>query len=98
MSWVRLGKILGVVAAVVVVFIITISDSPLRAPVIAVAALAVLVAAGNWLNDWFGIKRKSPEFGSEKDFQLIQALNQLKGKPVQVSKTQTERKEETKEE
>ncbi len=62
MSWVRLGKILGVVAAVVVVFIITISDSPLRAPVIAVAALAVLVAAGNWLNDWFGIKRKSPEF------------------------------------
>ena len=62
MSWVRLGKILGVVAAVVVVFIITISDSPLRAPVIAVAALAVLVAAGNWLNDWCGIKRKSPEF------------------------------------
>ena len=62
MSWVRLGKILGVLAAVIVLFIITISDSPLRAPVIAVAALVVLVAAGNWLNDWFGIKRKSPEF------------------------------------
>ena len=62
MSWVRLGKILGVVATAVVLFIITVSDSPLRAPVIAVFALAVLVAAGNWLNDWFGIKRKSPEF------------------------------------
>ena len=62
MSWVRVGKVLGVLAALVVLFITTISDSPLRAPVIAVVALAVLVAAGNWLNDWFGIKRKSPEF------------------------------------
>jgi carboxyl-terminal processing protease len=42
--------------------------------------------------------RKSPEFGSEKDFQLIQALNQLKGQPVMVSKTMVERKEEKKEE
>jgi len=40
--------------------------------------------------------RKLPEFGSEKDFQLIQALNQLKGQPVLVSKTQTERKDEPK--
>ncbi|MEI8404048.1 MAG: hypothetical protein WCG96_02065 [Actinomycetes bacterium] len=62
MSWVRVGKVLGVLVALIVLFIITISDSPLRAPVIAVVALAVLVAAGNWLNDWFGIKRKSPEF------------------------------------
>ncbi len=41
--------------------------------------------------------RKLPEFGSEKDFQLTQALNKLKGLPVLVSKTQTERKEEQKE-
>jgi len=41
--------------------------------------------------------RKLPEFGSDKDFQLIQALNQLKGQPVMVSKTQTERKEAPKE-
>ena len=40
--------------------------------------------------------RKLPEFGSDKDFQLIQAVNQLKGQPVLVSKTQTERKEEPK--
>lgn len=40
---------------------------------------------------------KPPEFGSAKDFQLMQALNQLKGKPVLVSKTQVERKAETKE-
>jgi len=40
--------------------------------------------------------RRPPEFGSDKDFQLIQALNQLKGQPVLVSKTQVERKEEVK--
>jgi carboxyl-terminal processing protease len=38
-------------------------------------------------------QRLSPEFGSDKDFQLQQALNQLKGQPVQISKTQTERSE-----
>ena len=43
--------------------------------------------------------RKVPEFGSDKDFPLIQALNQLKGQTVVVSKTQTiiENKEEKKE-
>jgi carboxyl-terminal processing protease len=41
-------------------------------------------------------QRLIPEFGSEKDFQLQQALNQLKGRPVLVSKTQTERSEEKK--
>jgi carboxyl-terminal processing protease len=41
--------------------------------------------------------RRLPEFGTDKDFQLLQAINQLKGKPVLVSKTQVERKEETKE-
>lgn len=35
-----------------------------------------------------------PEFGSLEDFPLQQALNQLKGKPVAVSKTQVERKAE----
>ncbi len=35
-----------------------------------------------------------PEFGSPEDFQLQQALNRLKGKPVLVSKTMTERKPE----
>jgi carboxyl-terminal processing protease len=39
-------------------------------------------------------ERKVPEFGSDKDFQLIQALNQLKGRPVMISKTMIERKEE----
>ncbi len=43
-------------------------------------------------------ERKAPEFGTEKDFQLQQALNKLKGVPVLVSKTLTERKEEKKEE
>jgi carboxyl-terminal processing protease len=42
-------------------------------------------------------ERKLPEFGTDKDFQLTQALNQLKGRPVLVSKTLTERKEEKKE-
>jgi carboxyl-terminal processing protease len=39
-------------------------------------------------------ERRPPEFGSDKDFQLAQALNQLKGHPVLISKTQVERKEE----
>ncbi|MBN9410095.1 MAG: S41 family peptidase [Burkholderiales bacterium] len=33
-------------------------------------------------------ERKVPEFGSDTDFQLAQAINQLKGRPVLVSKTQ----------
>jgi carboxyl-terminal processing protease len=37
-----------------------------------------------------------PEFGSAEDFQLLQALNQLKGKPVAVSKAVVERKAEAK--
>ena len=32
-------------------------------------------------------QRRLPELGSDKDFPLIQALNQLKGRPVIVSKT-----------
>ena len=35
-----------------------------------------------------------PEFGSAEDFQLTQALNRLKGRPVLVSKTSFERKAE----
>jgi carboxyl-terminal processing protease len=42
-------------------------------------------------------ERKMPEFGTDKDFQLVQALNQLKGRPVLYSKTMVERKEEKKE-
>lgn len=43
-------------------------------------------------------ERKMPEFGTDKDFQLVQALNQLKGRPVLISKTQVvERKDEKKE-
>ena len=35
-----------------------------------------------------------PEFGTTEDFQLAQALNRLKGRPVLVSKTMSERKAE----
>ena len=41
--------------------------------------------------------RRVPEFGSDKDFQLSQAINKLKGRAVLVSKTIVERKEEVKE-
>ena len=43
------------------------------------------------------VERKVPEFGTDKDFQLVQAINQLKGRPVLISKTMVERKEEKKE-
>lgn len=42
-------------------------------------------------------QRLVPEFGSDKDFQVQQALNQLKGRPVLVSKSQTVRPDEKKE-
>ncbi len=42
-------------------------------------------------------ERRLPDFGSEQDFPLQQALNQLRGAPVVASKTQTERPEEKKE-
>jgi len=44
-------------------------------------------------------RNKVPEFGAKDDFPLIQALHQLKGQPVLVSKTQIveQRKEENKE-
>ncbi len=41
--------------------------------------------------------RRMPEYGSDKDFPLIQAINKLKGRPVMISKTLTERKDEPKE-
>ena len=43
------------------------------------------------------VDRKMPEFGSDKDFPLVQAINKLKGRPVMVSKTLAKRKEEPKE-
>ena len=42
-------------------------------------------------------ERKAPEFGTDKDFQLAQAIKQLKGQPVLVSKTLVERKPDAKE-
>jgi len=42
-------------------------------------------------------ERRLPELGSDKDFPLAQALNQLKGLPVLASKTLVERNEEKKE-
>jgi len=41
-------------------------------------------------------QRRPPEYGSDKDFPLLQALAKLKGQPVKVSKTLVERKEEPK--
>ncbi len=41
-------------------------------------------------------ERRLPEFGSDKDFQLQQALNQLKGQPVKASTTVAERKSDSK--
>ncbi len=42
-------------------------------------------------------ERRPPEFGSDKDFQLAQAISRLKGGPVLVSKTLVERPQEKKE-
>ncbi|HEY1092929.1 MAG TPA: S41 family peptidase [Burkholderiaceae bacterium] len=43
-----------------------------------------------------GAPKPLPEFGSAEDFPLLQALHKLKGQPVLVSRTATERKAEAK--
>jgi carboxyl-terminal processing protease len=43
-------------------------------------------------------QRRPPELGSDKDFRLIQAINQLKGRPVIVSKTAVIENKEAKKE
>ena len=40
-------------------------------------------------------KRKPLEYGGKDDFQLVQALNQLKGLPVQISKIKPEIRSES---
>ncbi len=56
-------------------------------------ALRKLEEANNPANkDKDKAQPRLPEFGASEDFQLQQALNRLKGKPVLVSKTQVERK------
>ncbi|PVE06816.1 S41 family peptidase [Limnohabitans sp. Rim28] len=42
-------------------------------------------------------ERRLPEFGSDQDFQLAQAIRQLKGQPVKASTTLAERKADKKE-
>ena len=42
-------------------------------------------------------ERRLPEFGSDKDFPLLQAINKLKGRPLMVSRTLSQRTEEGKE-
>lgn len=39
-------------------------------------------------------RRRLPEYGSKEDFQLMQAINQLKGKPVMAAASLAERKAE----
>jgi len=62
------------------------------------AALRVREAARKKLEEETAKKaelpKPLPEFGTTEDFQLVQALNRLKGKPVLVSKTAVERKAE----
>jgi len=62
MTWIRLGKILGILAALVIVVVVALGNSPLRAPLIAIGALALLVGGGNYLNHYLGVNRKAQEF------------------------------------
>ena len=62
MTWTRVGIVGGVLVLALVIFLVVLGSTALRAPLIALVALAVLVAGGNWLNDWMGIKRTPQEF------------------------------------
>jgi len=54
--------VLGAIVLLALCVVAFIGNSPLRAPLIAFLALIVLVGAGNWLNDYLGIKHKAQEF------------------------------------
>ena len=61
MSWTRLGKILALLLAAGVLFVAIVGGSPLLTPLIALLALAVLVAGGNWLNSYMGVSTRKPQ-------------------------------------
>jgi hypothetical protein len=61
-TWTRVGIVGGVLVLALVIFLVALGSTALRAPLIALVALVVLVAGGNWLNDWLGIKRKPQQF------------------------------------
>jgi hypothetical protein len=60
--WRIVGIVGGVILLIIGILASTLGSSPLRAPMIAVAALLILVAGGNLLNNWMGIERKAQEF------------------------------------
>lgn len=61
MTWRRLGIILGLVLAAGVIAVAVIAGSPLVTPLIALVALGVLVAGGNWLNSFMGVQTRKPQ-------------------------------------
>jgi len=62
MRWRIVGIVGGVILLIIGIVAASLGSSPLRAPMIAIAALVILVAGGNLLNDWMGIERKPQEF------------------------------------
>ena len=62
MNGTRWFIVAGLTFVGLVLLLAVIAVAPLRIPVIALLALAVLVGGGNWLNSWLGIKRKPQEF------------------------------------
>jgi hypothetical protein len=53
---------LGLLFLILVFLLAAMAVPFLRTWIIAGFAIALLVGAGNWLNDWLGIKRKAQEF------------------------------------
>ncbi len=61
MTWLRLGIILSLVLAAGVITVAVIAGLPLVTPLIALVALALLVAGGNWLNSFMGVQTRKPQ-------------------------------------
>jgi hypothetical protein len=60
--WRIIGLVGGALLLVLAYFVIAAGNQGLADLLLVAFALVVLVAGGNWLNDWMGIKRKAQEF------------------------------------
>jgi len=62
MRWTKFGLVAGAIFLGFGLWVVSRGNRGLGEVLIAIVALTLLVAGGNWLNDWLGIKRKPQEF------------------------------------
>ena len=62
MKYTKIGIVLGSLVVILAIVASFAQNSQIRNVLLAIVAIAVLVAGGNWLNSYLGIERKAQEF------------------------------------